>query len=85
LQIELSCASFTQAARAVAAGAYGGVLPSLARSDFKPGETMEFALPFLKSYARPIVVAWNPRLIEVRPVVERSLNVVLSPKFAIAQ
>lgn len=74
LKIELSCSSFTQAARAVATGAFGGVLPSLARAEFAPREIMEFELPFLKSYARPLAVAWNPRLTAVRPVVEAALK-----------
>jgi DNA-binding transcriptional LysR family regulator len=85
LQIELSCDSFTQAARAVAEGAFGGVLPSLARADFESGETVELALPFLKSYSRPMVVAWNPRLIEVRPAVERLRKAILAAKLAVAQ
>jgi DNA-binding transcriptional LysR family regulator len=72
LKIELSCSSFTQAARAVATGAFGGVLPSLARSEFAPREIVEFELPFLKSYARPVAVAWNPRLTAVRPGIARA-------------
>jgi hypothetical protein len=85
LKIELSCSSFTQAAGAVAVGACGGVHPRLARFDFKPGETVEFTLPFLKSYARTMVVAWNPRLFEFRPPVERLLKVILSAKLTVAQ
>jgi DNA-binding transcriptional LysR family regulator len=76
LRIELSCSSFTQAARAVKAGAMGAVLPSLAAVELGPPEAMQFELPFLKSYSRPIGVAWNPRLTEVRPLVERAVNAV---------
>jgi DNA-binding transcriptional LysR family regulator len=85
IRIELSCSSFTQAARAVQTGAFGAVLPTLAAVEFAPGEVVQVPLPFLKSYARPIVVAWNPRLIEVRPAVERLVNVILSAKLAVAQ
>ena len=74
LQIELSCSSFTQAARAVETGVFGGVLPSMAAAEFAPGEVVQFPLPFLKSYARPVCVAWNPRLADVRPVVERAIK-----------
>lgn len=76
LRIELSCSSFTQAARAVKTGAFGAALPNLAAVAFAPGEVVQFPLPFLKSYARPICVAWNPRLADVRPVVEQAIGVV---------
>jgi DNA-binding transcriptional LysR family regulator len=74
LRIELACTSFTQAARAVKTGAFGAVVPSMAAAEFKPGDVVEFPLPFLKSYARPICVVWNPRLAEVRPVVWRAIE-----------
>ena len=74
IRIELSCSSFTQAARAVKSGAYGAVLPSLAAMEFTHSEVVEVPLPFLKSYARPICLAWNPRLTTVRPVVEQAIN-----------
>jgi len=74
MRIELSCSSFTQAARAVKSGAFGAVLPSLAAVEFAAGEVVQFPLPFLKSYARPLCLAWNPRLASVRPVVERAIK-----------
>lgn len=74
LRIELSCSSFTQAARAVKTGAFGAALPNLAAVAFTPGEVVQFPLPFLKSYARPICVAWNSRLADVRPVVGRAIE-----------
>lgn len=76
IRIELSCSSFTRAARAVETGAFGAVLPSLAAVEFEPGEVVECPLPFLKSYARPICLAWNPRLTAVRPAVERAVKVL---------
>ena len=74
IRIELSCSSFTQAARAVKSGAYGAVLPSLSAMEFTHSEVVEVPLPFLKSYARPVCLAWNPRLTTVRPVVERAIK-----------
>ena len=74
LRIELSCSTFTAAAQAVKTGAYGAALPSLAAARFAPGEVVQLPLPFLKSYARPIGVAWNPRLVEVRPMVEQAIK-----------
>jgi len=54
----------------------GAVLPNLAAVEFDPKETVQFPLPILKAYARPIALAWNPRLTEVRPIVERAIQVV---------
>ncbi len=77
LRIELSCTSFTHAAQAVKTGTFAAAMPSLANVAFGPGEVVQFALPFMKSYARPICVAWNPRLSDVRPVGERAIGAVL--------
>ncbi len=77
IRIELSCSSFTQAARAVETGAFGAVLPSLAAVEFVPDEVVEVQLPFLKPYARPICLAWNPRLTAVRPVVEQAIKALI--------
>jgi DNA-binding transcriptional LysR family regulator len=74
LRIEVSCSSFTQAAQVVKTGAFGAALPNLAAVEFAPGEVVQFPLPFLKSYALPLCVAWNPRLADVRPVVERAIK-----------
>ena len=76
LRIELSCSSFTQAAQAVKTGAFAAALPSLAAAAFAPGEVDQFPLPFLKAYSRPICVAWNPRLTEVRPTVLKAISVL---------
>ena len=68
LKIELSCSSFTQASRAVASGAYSGILPDVASVQFDSKEVTRFELPFLKRYARPLVLAWNPRTATVRDI-----------------
>jgi DNA-binding transcriptional LysR family regulator len=77
LRIELSCSSFTQAAQVVKTGAFGAALPDLAAVEFAPGEVVQFPLPFLKSYALPICVVWNPRLAEVRPVVVKAITALI--------
>jgi len=77
LRITVSCASFTQAARAVACGACAAVLPRMAASDFDPAEVREFPLPFLKSYVRKLCLAWNPRLAEVRPLLIPAVEAIL--------
>jgi DNA-binding transcriptional LysR family regulator len=72
LDIVMSCSSFTQAARLVLAGNYGGVLPGIARVDFDSSRVVEIPLPFLKDYSRKLCVAWNPRLVEVRPLIKKA-------------
>lgn len=74
LDIVMSCSSFTQAARLVLSGNYGGVLPGIARVDFDPVRIVEIPVPFLKHYSRKLCVAWNPRLVEVRPSINRVLE-----------
>ena len=74
LKIVVSCSSFTQAARLVLSGDYGGVLPGIARVDFDASRVIEIPLPFLKDYSRKLCVAWNPRLVEVRPFIARALE-----------
>jgi hypothetical protein len=44
--------------------------------EFAAGEVVQFQLPFLKSYARPLCLGWNPRLTSVRPVVVRAIKVM---------
>jgi LysR family transcriptional regulator, nitrogen assimilation regulatory protein len=68
LNIELSCSSFTQAARALASGAYAAVLPDVASAQFDRNKVARFELPFLKGYIRPLVLAWHPRTAAVRPI-----------------
>ena len=74
LNLELSCSSFTQAAQAVHSGAYAAVLPTIAAAQFAGAKVSQMQLPFLKAYARPICLAWNPRLTAMRPAVTRAAN-----------
>ena len=72
LSIELSCSSFTQAARAVASGGYAGVLPDVAIAQFDSAKVTRFELPFLKGHTRPLVLAWHPRTEAVRDVLSQA-------------
>ena len=76
LEIVMSCSSFTQAARLVLSGNYGGVLPGIARVDFDASRVIEIPVPFLKDYSRKLCVVWNPRLVEVRPIIARAVDSV---------
>ena len=81
LRIVLSCSSFTQAARAVSAGECGAVLPAFAAQDFDSAKVIEMPLPFMGGKQRPICVAWNPRLVEVREIVEQAAAAIQAASF----
>jgi DNA-binding transcriptional LysR family regulator len=78
LNIVVSCSSFTQAARLVLSEEYGGVLPGMARVDFDPARIVEVPLPFLRNYSRNLRLAWNPRLVEVRPFIKSAVDSLTS-------
>ena len=52
-------------------------LPSIARSALDAQSFQEIPLPFLNQYKRDISLAWNPRLLQLRPNLERVKNVLL--------
>jgi len=76
LNIAVSCSSFTQAARAVHAGACGAVLPQIAVQDFDPAKVLQLPLPFLREKFNHICLAWNPRLVEMRPLLGVAIEAV---------
>jgi DNA-binding transcriptional LysR family regulator len=65
LRITHHCASFTQAAQLVRAGAAAAVLPDLAQTILAK-EATRIELPWLAKYTRDIGVAWHGRLLETR-------------------
>lgn len=76
LGVRLEVASFPLAARAVRTGAFAAVLPEVARGEFAADEVSELALPWLKPLARPMALAWNPRLAGVRPAMLKAVPVL---------
>lgn len=85
-QPTLECETFPQLAQAVRSGQFRGVLPLFAETAF-PGATpdIEFAPP-LKEHSDNLVLAWRPRLDQVRPdtaeirrVLTKVLREALSP------
>ncbi|HVU18297.1 MAG TPA: LysR family transcriptional regulator [Candidatus Didemnitutus sp.] len=67
LRPSLICQSFPQAAAAVRSGGFWSVLPALALNDLEADSYWETPADPLKKLDRPIVLAWNPRLLRVRP------------------
>lgn len=76
LTVSVSCSSFTQAARAVHAGACGAVLPQIAAQDFDATKVLQLPLPFLREKFHHIALAWNPRLAEVRGILNEAIRAI---------
>lgn len=77
LNIQVECSSFTLAARAVADGIVGAVLPNIAVADFSRMDVAKLNLPFLKTFDRQMCLATNPRLIRIRPFLQQA-NLLLA-------
>ncbi|MEM6820962.1 MAG: LysR family transcriptional regulator [Verrucomicrobiota bacterium] len=67
INFSLITESFPQAARAVHSGCYAAILPLHAENDFDPSEIVVKNSPFLKTCARKVVLAWNPKMLTFRP------------------
>jgi DNA-binding transcriptional LysR family regulator len=73
IQVELS--SFPLIAQTVDAGICAAVLPSLACREFNTGGVTEVKPRWLGSLSREMVLAWNPRLARIRPVLLKAISV----------
>jgi DNA-binding transcriptional LysR family regulator len=63
----LSCESFPQTVAAVKSGLFAAIIPELAIRDLPTGSFHKVSDASLKSLRRELVLAWNPRVIKVRP------------------
>lgn len=63
----LSCQSFPQTLAAVRSGTFAAVLPELATADLPPKDFARIGGAPLRGLSRELVLAWNPRLVRVRP------------------
>lgn len=66
-EVLLEAESFPQAARAVATGAFAGILPVAARPDFAGQKVLVLNPPFLTAVARKLALVFHPRLLRIRP------------------
>jgi len=71
LNIQVECSSFPLAARAVAGGKVAAILPSIAAAELLGASIERVAIPFLKAFDRDMSLAASPRLVRIRPVLER--------------
>jgi DNA-binding transcriptional LysR family regulator len=73
LTVGLELSSFPLVARAVQAGVFAAILPSLARKEFDPEGVLELEPDWLRPLNRDVALAWNPRLARIRRVVAEAL------------
>jgi DNA-binding transcriptional LysR family regulator len=71
LNIQVECSSFPLAARAVAMGNVAAILPSIAAGDLAEVGVRETRVPLLKRFEREMCLASSPRLVRIRPVLQR--------------
>ena len=67
LRPALACQSFPQILSAVRSGAFAAVVPQLALNDLPLRSFVEITAAPLRRLQRELVLAWNPRLLRVRP------------------
>lgn len=63
----LACQSFPQTVAAVRTGGFWAIVPELALREFKEGSIQRVADERLRTLDREAMLAWNPRLVRVRP------------------
>ena len=69
----LSCESFPQTVAAVRSGRFAAIVPELAIRDLPTGSYHKISDASLKALQRELVLAWNPRVIKVRPHADKVL------------
>lgn len=75
LNIAIECSSFPLAARAVAAGRVAAILPAIAAAELPPAVATQVSVDFLKAFDREMCLASNPRLLRIRPSLNRAVTV----------
>lgn len=71
LNVQVQCSSFPLAARAVSHGNVAAILPSIAAAEMRGLAIAELPLELLKLPERKMGLAWNPRLLRIRPVLRQ--------------
>jgi DNA-binding transcriptional LysR family regulator len=74
LRPALSCQSFPQTMAAVASGQFAAILPQIAVGEFGHATNHTVSDPLLKPLERDLVLAWNPRSLDVRPGARAALT-----------
>lgn len=79
LRVQCETQSFPFAARMLKSGAFMAVLPCMAEKELGGG-FVKVTHPALDRLARSISLAWNPRLLRVRPSARRVIDVFSAPE-----
>lgn len=79
LRVQCETQSFPFAARMLKSGAFMAVLPCMAEKELGEG-FVKVTHPALDRLARSISLAWNPRLLRVRPSARRVIDVFSAPE-----
>ena len=77
----LLCESFPQSFAAVKTGHYAAVLPRIASNELSSKQFLVLDDPAFESLSRDLVLAWNPRVANIRPIalkLSESLKTLLS-------
>jgi DNA-binding transcriptional LysR family regulator len=78
VRVAVSCSSFTQAAELLESGEFAAVLPTTCIHRLHAQSSRQVTLPGLARCGRKLVLAWNPRLTTVRPVVDQAVEILKS-------
>ena len=70
IRVVLTCETAVQARQAITGGEFCGILPAIAAAELPGDRFLKLEASLLKGYARNICLAWNPRLLELRPQLE---------------
>lgn len=70
----LACQSFPQTLAAVRSGAFAAVIPELATADLPAKGFVHIGGAPLNGLSRELVLAWNPRLVRVRPAAAKLIE-----------
>jgi len=63
----LACQSFPQTMAAIKTGRFWAIVPEMAAGDLPPDSVHQISDEALQSLAREAMLAWNPRLVRIRP------------------
>ena len=79
LRVQCETQSFPFAARMLKRGAFMAILPCMAEKELGEG-FVKVTHPALDGLSRSISLAWNPRLLRVRPSAKRVIDVFSIPE-----
>jgi DNA-binding transcriptional LysR family regulator len=74
IRLVLACETAVQASAAIATGEFCGIVPAIAAAELGSEKFLHLETSLLHDYRRNICLAWNPRLFELRPQLEPSMN-----------